>query len=483
MVRAFNAIPISYRIPGFVALLMIIISAAISWRVLDRLAATQERSLNALAESYMDGLSAALTPAVLREDPWETFDTIDRSANSYRALGPIETVVTGASGTVLAASDPKRVDTFSQLPTKYRQSAGTGQVEIDPERSTGFVRRDLAYQGQPIGAIYATFDVSHLFAERREVLVTLLLTNALLTALCSLVGFLLVRRMIAPMSVLEGHMREASTGVAVAIPPNEIPATNLEAANLFRGYNALVEAQRQRAELTVQLAEEEKLSSLGRLASGMAHEINNPLGGLFNAIDTLKQHGDTPGVRETSIRLIERGLAGIRDVVQAALATYRPERSDRALSVDDFEDARLLVMPEIRRKRQRLSWQVDWQAGTGDGLKGGPIRRAVLNLLLNASAATPELSELEFMAIQNGADLVIRVSDSGPGLPSSAADILTSKHPDPMQRFGSGLGLWMVRRTIDDLGGTINVIRRPTGGAAIVLNIPLPPQQEHVHAA
>ena len=96
----------------------------------------------------------------------------------------------------------------------------------------------------------------------------------------------------------------------------------------------------------------------------MAHEINNPLGGLFNALDTLKTHGETPGVRDTSISLIERGLAGIRDVVEAALATYRPERSQRLLTAEDFDDVRLLLKPELRRRRQRLDWDM---AGTAPG--------------------------------------------------------------------------------------------------------------------
>ena len=481
----FRAIPVSYRVPILVALLMVTISAVISERVLDRLSRTQESFLDGLAGSYLDGLTAAVLPAVLRGDVWEVFDALDRSQKSYEALSPVEAVVTGAEGKVLAATDPTRIPSFSDLPEAYASRYGATTVTFDKDTATGFAHRDLVYQGQKIGAIHTAFDASHIFAERREILATLLVTNGVLATIFALGGFLLVRRMIEPMRVLEDHMRAAANGVAEPISASEYPSRGGEVASLFNGYNALVHAERERANFAMQLAEEEKLASLGRLASGMAHEINNPLGGLFNAIDTLKTHGKTPGVRDTSINLIERGLNGIREVVEAALATYRPERSARPLSADDLEDVRVLMKSELRRRRQRLDWRVDWPVEFGVAIPGGPVRQAVLNLLLNASAATPEAGAIGLRVEGSAGQLKISVSDEGPGMPKDSIAMLSDDDPGPAVRAGRGLGLWMVRRMIDACGGKATVEAGQSAGSIVTLILPMPeePRHERSHAA
>ncbi|VVS98128.1 HAMP domain-containing sensor histidine kinase [Rhizobium sp. EC-SD404] len=468
-----RAIPISYRVPLLVALLMMVISGVLSERVLDRLHRTQEASLEGLAGSYLDGLSGSLLPAVLRDDVWETFDVLDRAQSVYGALSPIETIVTTANGTILAASDPVHMPSFAQLPEEYLARYTGPVVTIDADANTGFARRELLHQGQTVGIIHASFDVSHIFAERREILATLFITNGLLAALFALGGFLIVRHMIAPTKILEDHMRAAADGLAAPIPHHQFPTHDGEVARLFRGYNALVQAEQDRAELAARLAEEEKLVSLGRLASGMAHEINNPLGGLFNAIDTLKTHGLRPGVRETSLSLVERGLEGIRDVVQAALTTYRPERAVRPLSPVDLEDIRLLMRPELRQRRQHLKWNVRWPAGSAAPVPAGPVRQAVLNLLLNASAATPERGQIELDADWSDDALKITVSDEGPGMPAALAAILTRAEPGANVRPGHGLGLWTIRRTLGACGGHLQVRTGQHGGTSIIVILPI----------
>ena len=148
----------------------------------------------------------------------------------------------------------------------------------------------------------------------------------------------------------------------------------------------------EREALVKRLAEEERLGSLGRLTSALAHEINNPLGGLFNSLATLKSHGHIDGVRTSALGILERGLIGIRDVVRTTLAMYRSNQASRDLTATDIDDLGLLLVPEARRRS--LSVSVTNRLQDDVPLPSTPIRQAVLNLLLNAVAAGPEGSDV-----------------------------------------------------------------------------------------
>jgi signal transduction histidine kinase len=468
---------LSAKVPLLVALLMFAVSALVTNRVLERLATTQEKYLEQLSSAYLDGLSASLLPSAVREDVWEVFDALDRAKERYKGLAIRWTAVTNGNGSILAASDPTRFASGGSLPAsiveRFNQS---GEITIDEDGSTAFLKRPLTYQEKQIGTIYAEADIRTLLAERAEVLLTLLLTNLVLTMILAAVGFAAVRRMVRPVAILSDHLDRSVQGKIEAVPNSVLSNQNREFRRLFSRYNAMTDAVNEREALAANLAEEEKLASLGRLASGIAHEINNPLGGMFNALDALKRHGNQESVRATSIRLLEQGLSGIRDLVRSTLATYRADQRPRDLTALDIDDLRLLVIPEIKRKGLKLTWKNELASPVH--VPAIPARDAVLNLLLNACSASPEASEIGFSAEGSQDGIVVEVADQGPGLPQHVKEYLERQGAGsaPLDRR-SGLGLWIVKRLCDEMNATLFVARSDRSGTTIRLMINAKPAE------
>jgi signal transduction histidine kinase len=475
--------PIAVKVPLLVAILMLIASAVLTDRVLRRLEATQEEHLKELTGAYLDGLSALVSPHVLRNDTWEVYDALERAATGYTSLNLLWTTVVTPSGAVIASSLPTAFPTDSPIPPaiggRFKSSE---ELFLTTFEARGHLRRPLLYQGRLIGKIYAEIGIERLLQERREVLTTLILTNAALTLLLATLGYGLVRFMLRPVNVLARYLGRAEHEQAEPIPAALVPVRETELRRLFVRYNAMVAAQREREKLAAKLAEEEKLASLGRLTSGIAHEINNPLGGLFNAIDALKRHGDVAAVRVTSIRLLERGLVGIRDVVRSALHVYKGREGPRDLSVADIEDLALLIGPEVKRRRQTLKTTIS--VGGTWPVRAGSVRDLALNLLLNACAATPERGTVELRLDLDGEHLLLLIGDEGPGLTVAQFQYLTNAGAGsaPIEER-AGLGLWMIRRSADEIGADISVVSKSTGGSEVRVALPLQRRQEFDNVA
>lgn len=470
MARARYSLPVTVKLPLAVAALMMLVGAVISEQVLSRLAQTQERHLAELSQSYLDGLSSAIAPSILREDNWEVFDAIARTQAVNKSLHPKETIVTNAVGAVIAASDPK-VHPIGTVISPWRtENGGSESFSFKAGADDASAVRTLSYPGRVAGIIYATFDTRHLASERRDVVLALFLTNGILTTLLAAAGWLLVTRMMRPVRVLSEHLGVAHATSALAISEETVARTRGEFGHLFRAYNSLVRSMKEKEDLARRLAEEKRLNSLGRLASSVAHEINNPLGGMFNALSTLKAHGHLQSVRDTSLGLLNRGLVGIRDVVRTTLTVYRTDTATRDLLPADIDDLGLLIGPEARRKSVEIAIANSLNASVP--LPSTPIRQIVLNLVLNAVAAAPEGSIVNVSAVADDTGLSIVVTDRGPGMPPEAADVLMSGLGSPPPHDGGGLGLWTISRLITDLGGTAVVQNPANSGAVVSLRIP-----------
>lgn len=448
--------PLSLKVPLLAAMLMVLVGLAASRQVLSTLGSVQDARLQELVRMHVDGLSVALGPQVVRRDVWEVFDTLDRAMAGSAGERIILTVVTDTEGNVLAASNPRLVPVDSTALELFEGAQSLANLRVDDAKDTLRVVAPLEYQGRNVGQIMTQLDASDLVAQRRETVRYLLLGNALATGGIAIFGYFAMRRMFRPILRLARHISETA-GSPRPIAQSDLPHSDAELARLFNTYNAMTGAVEAKAEIERRLSERERYVSLGRLSSSLAHEINNPLGGLLNATDTILEYADRPAAVRQSAELIQRGLRHLRDVARVTLDQHRIDRSGARMSREDFEDLHLLFGPEASRLDQNVEWLVEADDEELMQLPAVKVRQIVLNLLLNASAAAGKNGEISLVVSRGLDGLSLKIRDNGPGMSEAALKRLLS---DESFQPGGGVGLRIVRELVAGMGGELTHSRR-----------------------
>jgi len=228
-----SRIPLTIQVPLIVVALTVLVAVVISQVVLQRLAKEQSAGLASLSSAFMDGLTTAVTPGLLTRDSWETFDALDRARQQYEAVHAVFNVVLLPNGEVLAASDPTRFPIGSALPADLMERVGdSAGLMIDEDQGRAWLARGVVQEGFKIGTVLSEMDISTLLEVRREVLITLLLVNSGLTILFGAGGYVLVRRMIVPVSAIGEKLSAAAQGRLDPIDDHVIDVSSREHATL-----------------------------------------------------------------------------------------------------------------------------------------------------------------------------------------------------------------------------------------------------------
>jgi len=234
-----------------------------------------------------------------------------------------------------------------------------------------------------------------------------------------------------------------------------------------------------------ELLDAERLATIGRMASSISHDLRHSLAAVMANAEFLCESNLTPGQREDLYAEIRIAVNQMTDLIESLLEfsrtreSLRPSYGDVRSAVDRAVQG-VKAHPEFQRIRIRI---------TGEGSTEGwfdfkKLERALLNLLLNACEMVPaESGKIDIQLRRKGESLEIRIEDNGPGIAEAVRDRLFEPFVSHGKENGTGMGLTVVQKILQDHGGDVAVEQTSASGTTFRINIPLNPSTENALAA
>jgi two-component system NtrC family sensor kinase len=232
-------------------------------------------------------------------------------------------------------------------------------------------------------------------------------------------------------------------------------------------------AMKDLTENQARLIQAEKLASMGQMAAGIAHEINNPLGVVLMYAHLLREElGQTGTGREDADRIIHEAER-TRQIVRGILNFAREEKLDRRpTDVNELVRSSVSgILGTSQNGRLRVEWDLDASLGP-QWVDASQLRQVFDNLLTNAREAMQEGGTIRIRTRDEESEFFVAIQDSGPGisaenLPKMFTPFFTTKKVGK----GTGLGLSVCYGIVKMHGGTIQASNAPEGGACFTVRI------------
>ncbi len=371
-----------------------------------------------------------------------------------------------------------QLDTFKQELVSYRRlmekMAGGAKVSAAE-------RRQLEEQLRSLGKSLVDLSVQLVAFERRRILeiistlkTQLLVSGGVILAFMGFFTFIVSRKIVRPLRVIENTTGRIARGDFKPLP---VLNTRDETQRVVEAFNRMVGELERRQD---QLVQGKKMSSLGVLTAGIAHQLNNPLNNISTSCQIILEElnqCDLEFLRKM-LTNVEQEVYRARDIVKGLLEFSR---------VRDFSLKPTILEDVVKKSVRLISSQVPPGVDIVDeipsdlvlGLDAQRMQEVFLNLLMNATQAIKEPpGQIRIAASVDGGheEAVITVEDTGTGIPPEQLDrvfdpFFTTKEVG----LGTGLGLSIVYGIIEKHRGHISVESREGEGTRFIIRMPYHP--------
>lgn len=233
----------------------------------------------------------------------------------------------------------------------------------------------------------------------------------------------------------------------------------------------IAERTRELEESQAQVLHQEKMAAFGLLAAGIAHEVGNPLASISTVVQML-EHRDPDGYTREKLGLVTGQLARIQTTLRELVTFSRPASDQRArVAVAEVVGEALGIAKYYKGGKHRaitvdLPADLPPLAGVRD-----QFVQVVFNLVLNAIDATGKGGAIRVSAAAGDAGVTLTVADDGAGIDPAHRGRLFRPY-FTTKKHGTGLGLFVIRRIVEQHGGTVGVESEPGRGTTFRVTLP-----------
>jgi signal transduction histidine kinase len=248
-----------------------------------------------------------------------------------------------------------------------------------------------------------------------------------------------------------------------------------DAGSARPGVVMLIEDLTDLGTLEAELAHSDRLASVGRLAAGVAHEIGNPVTGIASLAQNLRHEDDPTMTRQSVEEIIEqtRRISGILGTLKSFSRGSRHLQQRETFTLGEVVDEAVHLL-QLTHEHDGIRFDATCPPDVVLTGNRQQLAQVLVNLLSNAADASQPGDRVDLLARLSGDEAVVEIMDQGQGIPEELQETIfepfyTTK---PTGR-GTGLGLSLAYKIIEDHNGTLRIDSQPGIGTRVVVTLPL----------